>query len=132
MDYYQWMLDYTGDSLRGVTRRLGIKGASNLGKQARIYLSADRVIEIANAYGKDPIEALRQTEHINPAGESTDKTVVQLIDEAIDTLQSAKAKTADSGPETGHVDQSRYSLVADTSPEETEEEVDWTDPENIP
>lgn len=93
MDYYQWMLDYTGDSLRGIARKLGVKGASNLSKQARIYLSADRVIEIAHAYGKDPIEALRQTGHIKPAGKAVDKTAAQLIDEAIDPLQSAKAST---------------------------------------
>ena len=104
----EWVLTATGDSLRGVARRLGINQGNFPGQVAR-GLDADRVIEISYAYGLNPVVELQKTGHLRP--ETSDDTVDTILDRMLDLASQAKH----------HLEaQSDYGLVADDSPDEDE------------
>lgn len=134
-NHKEWVLNATGDSLRGVARTLGINQGNFPGQVAR-GLDADRVIEIAYAYNLDAVKALQDTGHLRV--ETKPETVDGLLDQVLAIAEQAKQQL-DSNSPTPHVRpprQTDYDLVADTSPDEDaleeRDKGDWTDPENIP
>lgn len=102
MDHREWVKQATGDSLRGVARKLGIN-EGNFPGQARKGLTADRVIEIARAYHVNIVKALVDTGHIS-IGEAPE-VIDEKLGKMIDTLVRLR-------------EQSQYGLAADSSPEE--------------
>lgn len=116
MDNSEWVKEFTGDSLRGVARKLGL-GASNLQRQLKAYLPADRVIEIANAYGKDPVRALKETGHIKDVQPLTPSELIEQAQELL-TQAHRQLETPAFDIQDFNVRRSDYDLVADNSPTE--------------
>ena len=108
MEHKEWLKKATGDSQRGVARRIGIDH-TQINREVAKGLDADRVIQISYAYGLNPVVELQQTGHLRP--ETNDDTVDSILDRMLDLAEQAKHRLEA---------QSDYGLVADNSPDEDE------------
>lgn len=102
MNHTEWAKTATGESVRAIAKRIGVD-SSNLSRQMRAGLTADRVIEIARAYDLSIIRALVDTGHISM--KEAPGAIDTKITEAIETLAKLNHQTD-------------YGLAADTSPDE--------------
>lgn len=118
MDHREWLKKATGDSQRGVARRIGIDH-TQINREVAKGLDADRVIQISYAYGLNPVVELQQTGHLRP--ETADETVDTILDRMLDLAEQAKNKLSNEpDPHVHPVVQDDYGLVADSSPDEDE------------
>lgn len=82
--------EWTGMSIYAIAKTIGTD-PSSFDKKVKNRITADLVIEIAKAVGKDPIEGLRLAGMIP---DERARNIETLLDEAVSLLQEAKRLSA--------------------------------------
>lgn len=131
MEHKEWLKKATGDSQRGVARRIGIDH-TQINREVAKGLDADRVIQISYAYGLNPVVELQQTGHLRP--ETNDDTVdgathfqlIATVETSVDSMEilwpSDISFTDEGGMKINHTD-----LSQDTYPCETDQPEEFND-----
>lgn len=87
INFADWLKSFTGDSISGVARAIGVNRA-NLNQQVlHGVIPADRVIAIAHAYGRSPVAALRETGYLDHA---SDESLADRLDRAMRILTQVR------------------------------------------
>ena len=96
MTHKEWLKTVTSDSQRAVARVLNIDHAQ-INRELTRGLDADRVIQIAYAYGADPVRALQDTGHLHFS--SSGKTIDALLDQVLHLAEEAKRMAEEDDPD---------------------------------
>lgn len=121
----RWLKSFTGDTNNAIAERIGRESGNFSRLLTRNGLTANLVLEIADAYGKDPVEALKSASIIpTDAGD----TIEARLELAIETLKSIKEEIVNTKVEQAfdNVAHLLYNdrAVADSSTEEREGNID--------
>lgn len=85
----EWVRRYTGTSIRQVALKLGLN-PSSFDRRVKNGLTADLIIDIAQAFDRDPVAALRIAGMISG---TTEETITDILDQAGQLIGRARDMT---------------------------------------